>query len=460
MKKIVLIIILIHYCIISISQIFPEPTGMAATDPDKVKTIGKCNSWTASGAQAPKTNTIARRYSFGIGIWNELYQVKGKKWDICWPNWNCTSCSNCDVGWNKIGRITFVRHTNTNNNKLHVGWRADPNNDHQLKMSAYFHEVDWGEKNYPDYFVSHYITNVHTDTEPYIDMYMSRGTIAMIVNSDAVVIRKPGMIPDNKNTFLTRSFYFGDFMDCVSKHKMKIDFRNQHYDWSGFPEKLNTCKYITVNISEFESGDEHTFYAYEEIYGSISDTKAITDVQYEKGHPNPVKQKCIISGGADITFSAGGKVILNHGFHAKPGSHFVAKIIKKKKYPGYDDEPKRLNLPPLDQSEPCNKFADSLYFAQEAYNDIANNGKIYSNNQENFRIYPNPSPGIFNIELYEEGISNFTVEVTDMMGTMVFYKDNIQTGKTKIDITDSAKGIYFVKIQAGDRVWLEKVVYR
>ena len=449
----------------SYSQIFPEPTGMAATDPDEDKVLNKCSSSSTSGIQAPKTNTIARRYSFGLGIWNELYQTKGREWKLmgCWPSLTCIDCNTCNPGWNKIGRITFIRKNNVNRHKLHVGWRADPNNDHQLKMSAYFHEsTDDKETNH---FVSHYVTNVHTDTEPYIDMFMSLETIALIINESAVVIRKPGMIPNNKQSYFKRVFYFGDIWyalteSCLTPAEMKIDFRDQHYDWSGFPEKLNTCKHITVNISEFESGDEHTFYAYEEIYGSVSDEKAITDVQYEKGHPNPVKQKCIISGGADITFSAGEKVILNHGFHAKPGSHFIAKIIKKKKYPGYDDEPKRLNLPPLDQSEPCNRFSDSLYFAQGANSTMENNVGIFTNNQEIFQIFPNPNPGIFNIEFYNKDKSSFTVEVTDIMGTRSFYKDNIQTGKAKIDIKDSAKGIYFVKIQAGDRVWLEKVVYR
>lgn len=452
------IFIAIHISLISFAQIFPEPTGMAATDSNKGKDIGKCSAWTASGMQAIKTNTVARRYSFGLGIWNELYQVKGKKWGFCWPNWDCTSCSDCEEGWNKIGRITFVRNTNFNNNKLNVGWRADPNNDHQLKMSAYFHEVDWEEKNYPDYFVSHYITNVHTDTEPYIDMYMSLGTIALIVKESAVVIRKPGMIPDNKQTFLTRSFYFGDILKCVVKEKMKIEFRNQHYDWSGFPERLNQCKYITVNISEFESGDEHTFYAYEVMYGSISDAKAETDVQYESGHPNPVRQKCIISSGANITFSAGEKIVLSHGFHAKPGSNFKAEIIKKKKYPGYYDEPKRLNLPPLDQSEPCSKLPDTMNFAREA-NVFKEQGIDNSSNYpENFQIYPNPSPGLFTLHFDDGENPGFSVEITNMMGNVVYKRENVQVGNTAIDIREQPKGIYFVKVPAGGKVYTGKVV--
>ena len=275
-------------------------------------------------------------------------------------------------------------------------------------------------------------------------------------------MRKPGMIPSTKNTYLKRVFYFGDTFlsgeSCLTPKKMKIEFRTQHYDWSGFPEELNKCKYITVNISEFESGDEHAFYAYEEMYGSISDAKAETDVQYDTGHPDPVKQKCIISSCANITFSAGEKIILSHGFHAKPGSNFKAEIIKKKKYQGYYDEPKKLNLPPLDQSEPCSKLPDSIYFAREVNNLEETGYSISSNNQKSFSIYPNPSPGLFTLIFNNGENTNYAVEIMDMIGNVVYRRDNVQAGNTAIDIREQPKGIYFVKVQVGGKVYTEKVV--
>lgn len=76
------------------------------------------------------------------------------------------------------------------------------------------------------------------------------------------------------------------------------------------------------------------------------------------------------------------------------------------------------------------------------------------------KIYPNPHPGIFNIELYEEGVSDFSVEVLNTMGKTVYQKQNIPAGKTQINITSQPKGIYFVKVQAGENVFTEKVVYR
>ncbi|MCD4665325.1 MAG: T9SS type A sorting domain-containing protein, partial [Bacteroidales bacterium] len=76
------------------------------------------------------------------------------------------------------------------------------------------------------------------------------------------------------------------------------------------------------------------------------------------------------------------------------------------------------------------------------------------------KIYPNPNPGIFNIELYEEGILEFSVEVLNSMGKAVYEKQNIPTGKTQINITSQPKGIYFIKVQAGEKVYTEKVIYK
>ena len=77
-----------------------------------------------------------------------------------------------------------------------------------------------------------------------------------------------------------------------------------------------------------------------------------------------------------------------------------------------------------------------------------------------FAIYPNPHPGTFNVEVYDETINNFSIEVTNIMGTRVYYRNDVEAGITQIDIKYQTKGIYFVKVQAGDKVYLEKVVYR
>ena len=347
---------------------------------------------------------MARRFHFDLAIWPELYQLKGKKAKLfgCWPSFSCMDCDECDISWNKFGRITYLNGTFVNDNKLHVGWRADPENIKQLKLGAYFHELAEDEP----YFVCHYITNVNIDTEVEMDMYMSTGTIGLILRDQGLVLRKSGMIPnEKKSSSLKRTFYFGDGLiykadNCLSTKKMKIDFRNQEYDKDGFADHLNKCKHITVNISKFIDGDEHEFYAYETMWGSVPDG---WQVDYETGHPNKIKQQCIIKDGADITFSASESIHLKHGFRAKSGSNFRAKIVQKKKPEGYYDKPKKLNLPPLEQEE-CNNFGNPLVQAQSM--ETGENSIKFTGDYQVI-VYPNPTNGLINISLsFEKKFKN------------------------------------------------------
>jgi hypothetical protein len=81
-------------------------------------------------------------------------------------------------------------------------------------------------------------------------------------------------------------------------------------------------------------------------------------------------------------------------------------------------------------------------------------------NVESLKIYPNPHPGIFSIEWNDANYSEYSIEVINMIGKPVYTKQHAQPGITQVDISDQAKGIYFVKLQAGDNVVTEKVVYQ
>ncbi len=79
---------------------------------------------------------------------------------------------------------------------------------------------------------------------------------------------------------------------------------------------------------------------------------------------------------------------------------------------------------------------------------------------ESLKIYPNPHPGIFSIEWNDANYSEYSIEVFNMIGKPVYTKQHAQPGITQVDISDQAKGIYFVQLQAGDNVVTEKVVYQ
>lgn len=459
---IILCIIIPNYVV---SQIFPEPTGMSGFSNQK-KIIDQCEAWTACGFLQIKTNTVARRFTYDISLWNEMYQIYGKEKKLlgCLPSMTCLDCEECEFTWNKFGRITIIRNNNANKHKLQVGWKADKNNENQLLLSAYFHEVinskdsSKDDNSFPEYWVSHYIKNVHTDTKHYIDMYLSIGMISMIIDYTAVVMRKPGMIPsNNKKSYLMRSFYCGDDLltdvtNCVPSKSLAIKYTDQKYDKSGFPDRLNQCKVITVNLSEFESEDEHSFYSYEIINGSISDPNL---VNFEEGYPNPVKQKCIIKSGADITFAAGKSVKLYKGFHAKADCHFVAKIQKKEKFPGFDDKPKKLNLPPLEQRGCGKSYVSSVNDAIEKTN--FDSLSDFSNGI--FSIYPNPShTGLFTLRFNDGESESYAVEVRSTTGNTVFRQDAVHDNAIAVDIRNEPKGLYIVKVTAGNKVYTEKVI--
>jgi Secretion system C-terminal sorting domain len=75
-----------------------------------------------------------------------------------------------------------------------------------------------------------------------------------------------------------------------------------------------------------------------------------------------------------------------------------------------------------------------------------------------FNIYPNPNNGQFNIELKNNG-GVASIEVYDMMGKQVFAQNDMST-KLSIDISNQPKGIYFVKVNIGEEVFNEKIIYQ
>ncbi len=437
MKKALLSIFLIVFNLVSYAQIFPEPSGNSSSYSSIKKVISKCDGYAFNIPFEYKFNTDARRYSYNIALWNECYQVLGNK-PSCTGMTTCHDCNACDSGWKKIGRITFIRDNNYDRHKLNLGWRPDPNNIYQLKFSAYFHEY------FVDEYVSHYLANVNTNTAPYVDMFMSLETIALIVNDRAIVIRKPGMIPSAKDSQIHNTFFFGDNDKCVVHNSMAIEFRNRESDKSGFKTKLDNCKYITINLSVFKSNDIHTFYAYEDIYGSIGN---VDDVQTNKA--NYKKQQCEIPNGADISFVAGDKIYLFPGFHAKAGCVFEARIEKKLKFIGYYEMPEILNLPSLDQQESCiNKTDSILFFKSSADIDL--------NSPTEFALFPNPNIGIFNIVTDSDQI--FDVKVLNSIGISIFNREE-NKNSLEIDISSQPRGIYLVLIRSKKNTLIKKIVY-
>lgn len=76
-----------------------------------------------------------------------------------------------------------------------------------------------------------------------------------------------------------------------------------------------------------------------------------------------------------------------------------------------------------------------------------------------FSVYPNPSKGDFTI-LFAEYLSNFSVDVIDQSGRVVFHKEyNSQLDlEQKINLNNIASGIYFVKVSSSSGSMVKKII--
>ncbi len=67
-------------------------------------------------------------------------------------------------------------------------------------------------------------------------------------------------------------------------------------------------------------------------------------------------------------------------------------------------------------------------------------------------IYPNPSNGVFNVEIQD----NFDVTITDISGRVISKIDNFNN--TKIDLSTQTNGVYFIKFQNNETVKTVKII--
>lgn len=61
-------------------------------------------------------------------------------------------------------------------------------------------------------------------------------------------------------------------------------------------------------------------------------------------------------------------------------------------------------------------------------------------------VYPNPTTGIIQVEIPGSGA---TIQVTDVLGKVVYTQQNLPIGKTVINLNENPAGIYFVVIKSG-----------
>lgn len=78
-------------------------------------------------------------------------------------------------------------------------------------------------------------------------------------------------------------------------------------------------------------------------------------------------------------------------------------------------------------------------------------------NDAKTKVYPNPTPGIFTVELSEEN-PNTVIHIYSMAGDAVWAKRVITSGKQIIDISKESKGVYYLEVKNNEKVLLYKKI--
>jgi len=86
-----------------------------------------------------------------------------------------------------------------------------------------------------------------------------------------------------------------------------------------------------------------------------------------------------------------------------------------------------------------------------------------TSNNINLNVYPNPTSGLFTLNVNTTDVNELNIKVMNMHGQVVYAKnnfDNISNVKEQINLSNNAKGIYFVTVTSDKGIVTHKVVVK
>ena len=152
-------------------------------------------------------------------------------------------------------------------------------------------------------------------------------------------------------------------------------------------------------------------------------------------------QNFLVEAGGTARIIAGESIIMLPGTHAKAGSYLHAWITLTEEF--------------------CSSLPEPLVAVRE--DTVLQLNEIHTNLHKDgfFRVFPNPTPGFFTIEIFNiDNALDVTVHIFGMRGNMIEQVKTAGQRETHFDLTDQQPGIYLVRVRIGDVVGMEKVVKR
>ncbi len=82
----------------------------------------------------------------------------------------------------------------------------------------------------------------------------------------------------------------------------------------------------------------------------------------------------------------------------------------------------------------------------------------FQQNENNIFIYPNPSKGIFFIEINEALNNTYDLKIVNSLNQIVYQIDDASRNKLFVNLSDLLPGIYFIHLKINDKVYLKKII--
>ncbi len=83
--------------------------------------------------------------------------------------------------------------------------------------------------------------------------------------------------------------------------------------------------------------------------------------------------------------------------------------------------------------------------------------ELFLGEENNIEVFPNPSNGVFSLRKINNSDSE-SIEIFNLLGEKIYSAKTCNKEMNDIDISNSPKGIYFVKLSVGEKVYTKKII--
>ncbi len=422
-----------------------------------------CEDWPivlghGDGLNLPKDAERTRNHSNG-DTWARTLRFKAKFDNGCaytLPNNNPNQ-----LDWNKLLRI--AEFPGTDFTSVRLGWRWNiPRGVMEVGLYGHIRH----HKSGPNAHIGReflYLTDVQLNTFFDCELILSGIGMGVIVNGVGSFIKREDIfVEGGLTTAYNRSAYFGG-QECPP-NDMAIRVERINGDditnWADGACDKTFSRSIFYDYDNFTINAARTITLSEQVYRGQFASGNTIPTGYSIGDEIPWFQSdgdrfVTIKDGADITFKAGDKITLKTGFHAEAGSKFKASINSNLACASFtarytNDINDTVNDNTLNNTATNINSIKGTNGSLTVVNPLVENVK-----NTYFKVFPNPTKHSVTLITPDDAISNVTI--TDMLGNVLF-EAKYSTSENNIDVSNLPNGIYFIKANTMNKVFITKLV--